>query len=1120
MIEYGYVHDVREVTLGSFLDGDHLTGATTLKVMDAADFNEEGGSLVLEDQTLIYLSVDMEADTIVLASPLAADYDNGLPLYITPLSYEKQAVVVLDGFDEAITAIVPHSLYDRLPDGIREDFARESVTIELENSTWLVKNVYGIVPTIDGQYLENVVADDVIDGIITEVKLANDAVTQAKIAANAVGNSELINAAVDAAKIANDAVTNAALAAGAVDPDNLTPALNSTVLQRWTDDFDSSDAWTVTPNTGASWSIVSGSAQVGGNVGQATGYVTVLGKHLITYDPNTIYRVSVRVRATVQPSSGADNVYLGVAGYAGDKTTYVNRDGANSQSAMYYPAALLQPVAVADGWTTYTGYLKGRAATGASAPGGPANDIQNPYTVHADVRYIAPWLLFNYTKRENTSVMQVDSVTIEALRTGVVTAAEISANAVTASKILAGSITADKLTIGSAGNMLADPSFEGAYTASLVSGNSSWSVDSTKGNGSSKSLKVDATAGVATTRTLKVMTIPWQAGETLYLSYAYQASSTYVGTPKFYATWKDSSGTTLTWGVAQPTTVVVGGSAWNVVSGTFTAPANTVSADIAFESFNGTAGQLWFDTAVCRPVWSGTSIADGAITTVKLAALSVTANELAANAVTAAKILAGEIGATHLAAGAVTAGKIAAGAVQAGNIAAGAIQTGDLAANAVTTAKLAALSVTANELAANAVTASKILVGEVTASKLDVNALIGKTAQSSNYVNDPENGITGWSLQADGSVYIRSATVGNDLYSISPTGDAKFQSLSVNDIFVNGDDFQEYVGALPRGILNVYPLSGALTYAAINTDYLVTRFIIPAVEARMYRIILDNFRFDRGSGSSSPTQFGVDVYCKYGSQASTADSLIHTYLRGAGYNASAADDIWTSSHDFSPPDANLGQDLHIAIYTSINSGAGNVPRLEATSNTRVIVEDVGGKITYAPTTDITNYVAPAKTTYTKTYSSTWMSTWGTNSGRRTDGKAYQGNYSSTNGNNYTKYGFSSAIQTDLSGATVKKVELYLDNTHFYSNSGGNAIIGTHANSTQPTGSSSTTGTYGRQSTAFTYGQAKWVTLSSAFGTDLKSGAALGITLGRTSGGTLAEYGYFTSSAQLRITYEK
>jgi hypothetical protein len=660
MIEEGYVHDVRLVTLGSFLDGAHLTGSTQLKIMDAADFNEEGGSLILDGLTLDYVSADIEADTLTLASPLGADYEDGVPLSISPLTYEKQAVVVLDGFDEALTAIIPHSLYDRLPDGIREEFGRESVTIELQNSTWKVSDVYGKEPVIDGSYLENVVADDIIDGIVTEVKLANEAVSAAKLAANSVTET----------KIANDAVTTPKLVAGAVSTD----------------------------------------------------------------------------------------------------------------------------------------------------------------------------------------------------------------------KLAAGSVVADKI-----------------------------------------------------------------------------------------------------------------------------------------------------------------------------------------------------------------------------------------ASAAITTAKLDALAVTADKIAANAITASKILAGTITGDRLDVNALIGKTAQSSNFVNDPETGITGWQFNADGSAYIRSATIGNDLYEINETGNAAFQSVSVNSLFVDGEDFEAYVDNMARGVLNVYPLSGAYTYAALDTEYLITRFVIPSVEARMYKITLDNFRFDRGTGTS-PTQFQVNVYSDYDGTATNADYNLHSFWRGAGYTASASDDIWSSSHVFSPSDADLGKNLSIAVYSSVNS-VSSTPRLQMTSNSRVVVEDCGGKVVYAPTVDITN-PADAKTTYTKTYSSTWMGSWGSANGKRTDSNAYQGNYSGTWGNNYSKYGFSSSIQTDLTGATVKKVELYLDNNHFYSNSGGNAIIGTHANSTEPTGSSSTSGTYARQSTAFTKGQAKWVTLSSGFGTDLKSGAALGITLGRTSGGTLSEYGYFSSSAKLRITYEK
>ncbi|MGW2384397.1 hypothetical protein [Streptomyces sp. NPDC001658] len=94
----------------------------------------------------------------------------------------------------------------------------------------VARNTSGTASTPSGQVGPfgpvPVVADDILDGIVTEGKLANDAVTAAKIAAGAVGTTELADAAVhaqqlaDAAvevgKIADNAVTGPAIATDAV----------------------------------------------------------------------------------------------------------------------------------------------------------------------------------------------------------------------------------------------------------------------------------------------------------------------------------------------------------------------------------------------------------------------------------------------------------------------------------------------------------------------------------------------------------------------------------------------------------------------------------------------------------------------------------------------------------------------------------------------------------------------------------------------------------------------------------------------------------------------------------------------------------------------------------------
>lgn len=574
------------------------------------------------------------------------------------------------------------------------------------------------------------VSEDLVDGMVTDVKLAQNAVTAAKIALGAVGSTALADGAVLEDKLAKAAVTVGKIANGAVLINALGGALSDSAAQRYVDTMNDPAAWTVTDKgTGGVWDYRSGvaDAPTSQNVGQATGYNRLQGTTAIPYEPGVLYRLSARVRLT-GPVGATETFYVGVAGIGADGKTLVNRNGtAGSPNSHYYVAASGKPITTADGWVTVVGFVKDRAAVGST---GPNNDPRNPGVVHNDVRFLAPyvWLNYNGLGGTSTSVMQVDCVTLEALKTGIVdsvnitagavntaalaadavtagkiaadaisarelqansvTASELAAGSVTANAVAAGAITTDKLTVTGGSNILPDPSFEGAVTASLVLGISYAAQDKTKGNGSAASVKIDCRSATAIYRAVPLTLIPVLAGDQLYLGADYYLSADWAGSGvNIHTRWEDASGTILGYGVAgTPGTPAVG--TWGRVSGTFTAPAGTVRASIRIEAAQVTAGDVWFDNAALRPLVPGVQIADGSITAPKILAGSITTDKLIALSVTAEKIASLAITTDKLAALSITADKMAVNSVTATAIAAGAIDATHIKAGAITADRL------------------------------------------------------------------------------------------------------------------------------------------------------------------------------------------------------------------------------------------------------------------------------------------------------------------------------------------------------------------------------------------------------------------------------------------------
>lgn len=154
----GTVVNVYTVTLGDELASDHATGSTTLTVRDCVDFADDGGWLTIGAETLYYDSAvdDDENDVgvIALSTPLANAYLEGERVTLDPPSFEKFADVMVGNFGEAVEAVIPHALWDKVADGVRADGEGEVVTLTLSESTFVVADVVGMAPIIDGSYLD------------------------------------------------------------------------------------------------------------------------------------------------------------------------------------------------------------------------------------------------------------------------------------------------------------------------------------------------------------------------------------------------------------------------------------------------------------------------------------------------------------------------------------------------------------------------------------------------------------------------------------------------------------------------------------------------------------------------------------------------------------------------------------------------------------------------------------------------------------------------------------------------------------------------------------------------------------------------------------------------------
>jgi hypothetical protein len=163
----------------------------------------------------------------------------------------------------------------------------------------------------------------------------------------------------------------------------------------------------------------------------------------------------------------------------------------------------------------------------------------------------------------------------------------------------------------------------------------------------------------------------------------------------------------------------------------------------------------------------------------------------------------------------------------------------------------------------------------------------------------------------------------------------------------------------------------------------------------------------------------------------------------------------------------------------------------------------------------------ALTTKTLTHEASWGASWRGTGTKRTDtNDLYQGQFSSTNGNQRSACGFASRASA-WSGWTITKVEVYVYAAHWGPDNGGTLILGSHNVASEPGAFPSKTH---RQNVAWsTKTGGKWIDVT-AWGKGFATDAIDGLTFGPGSSTATEYYGYLTGTGtnrpKVRITGQK
>ena len=499
----------------------------------------------------------------------------------------------------------------------------------------------------------------------------------------------------------------------------------------------------------------------------------------------------------------------------------------------------------------------------------------------------------------------------------------------------------------------------------------------------------------------------------------------------------------------------------------------------------------WVSTALSETFIPQLNIGTGTygeLDGMRLKAKSVQANNI---------LVEGSAGTTVIADGAIITSKIAALAVTADQI----------AANAITADKIAANAITANEINAQSIGAAigefvKIKADQIDAGFLNASIGIGTNGLiiagdwSKSYATMSANGFATYGVTSDGIAYQATALGGQGVDQLSINGPDGEVAAITNEGVISGEtgifsgdvsikgksllgqrnedadvDTEGWLDVLSAGSVLSGDIRNFITSGQVfNVGYTPIAVVGFTMDyRRQYRLTLP-YRHSVTNITGSNGRCGVGMTYTFSTtsssppEPSTDDTKLieslSAFTVAVGDVTNNISAIWTPAN-YGTPDYKV--DVKILVY-SWSAGCQFVPSKGTSFDWRVAVEDLGLVVDDSARSVLTAAsTTPAKKTYTSTWTASDSWTFYQGGARDSYGRANDitraGYWDSITGdmktmcvfnNNATKGETTKTMATALSGATIKKAEVFVQSAHWYNPGGGTLVVRQGSGSTIPT----------------------------------------------------------------------